>query len=120
MSLRALSFRVLPETEWTSYFDQASKRLDGERAMLEIKDLPIGDRRQARCLPLYGFAYDAKGKTLEIAMDGLDHLIEAPRQIAVSEGPDGLESIEVIDAHKQTQIVTIVKPLRTTRRHQAS
>jgi len=112
--------RVLPETEWTSHFDQASKRLDGERAMIEVKDLPFGDRRQARCLPLYGVTYDSKDKTLEIAMDGLDHLIEAPRQIVVSEGPGGLESIEITDAQKQTQIVTIVKPLRTIRRRQAT
>jgi hypothetical protein len=115
-----MSLRALPETEWTTYFDLASKRLDGERAMLDVKGLPIGDRRQARCLPLYGVTYDPKDKTLQIAMDGLDHSIDAPRQIVVSEGPDGLESIEITDAQRQKQIVTIVKPLRTTRRHQAT
>jgi hypothetical protein len=31
-------------------------------------------------------------------MDGLDHSIGAPRQIVASEGPNGLESIEIIDA----------------------
>ena len=115
-----MSPRVLRETVWTSYFDLASKRLDGERAMIEVKNLTFGDRRQARCLPLYGVTYDSKDKTLEIAMDGLDHLIEAPRQIVVSEGPGGLESIEITDTQKRTQIVMIVKPLRTIRRRQAT
>ena len=112
-----MTTRALPKAEWSGYFDQISKHLIGEKAMVEIQGLEfIGDRRQARCLPLHGLTYDAKDDILQVAMDGLDHLIHAPREIVVSDGPDGLEGLKIVDASKQTQTVTLVKPLRYRRR----
>ena len=49
-----MTLRELPKAEWRPYFDQVSKHLIGERAMVEIKGLAFGDRRLARCLPLIG------------------------------------------------------------------
>jgi len=111
-----MTLRELPKAEWRPYFDQVSKHLIGERAMVEIKGLAFGDRRLARCLPLIGITYDGKDNILEVAMDGIDHLIHAPRKIIVSDGADGLESIEVVNAKQQSQVVTLVKPLRYRRR----
>jgi hypothetical protein len=45
----------LPKTQWGPFFDQISRDLDGERAVVEIQGIEfIGDHRQARCLPLLG------------------------------------------------------------------
>jgi hypothetical protein len=109
--------RKLPASEWRSYFDQISKALAGERALVEIEGLMFGDRLQARCLPLIGIIYDSKADVLEIAMEGLDHLIHRPREIFVSEGTEGLERVDIVDDGQQKQNVRLVKPLRYTRRH---
>ena len=112
-----MTLRELPKAEWQPYFDQVSKHLIGERAMVEIKGLAFGDQRLARCLPLIGITYDGKDNILEVAMDGLDHLIHAPHKIIGSDGADGLESIEVVvNASQQSQVVTLIKPLRYRRR----
>jgi uncharacterized protein DUF5335 len=104
--------RALPTLEWQSYFDQISKSLEGERALVEIEGLMFGDRMQARSLPLIGITYDSKDDILEIAMEGLDHLIHRPREIVVSEGAEGLERLDIIDSGAQKQNIRLVKPLR--------
>ena len=71
---------------------------------------------QARCLPLIGITYDFKDDILEIAMEGLDHLIHRPREIVVSEGAEGLERLDIIDSGDQKQNIRLVKPLRYTHR----
>ena len=44
-----------------------------------------------------GIVYDAGNDLVEIALENLDHLIRAPREIYVEEGPSGLASMEVVD-----------------------
>ena len=108
--------RALQMPEWQAYFDEISKSLEGERALVEIEGLAFGNRMQARCLPLFGITYDSKDDILEIAMEGLDHLIHRPREIVVSEGAEGLERLDIVDDSDQKQNIRLVKPLRYTRR----
>jgi hypothetical protein len=108
--------RQLPISEWQVYFDQLSKALVGKWALVEIEGLIFGDRVQARCLPLIGITYDFRDDILEIAMEGIDHLIHHPREILVSEGAEGLERLDVIDSARQKQNVRLVKPLRYVHR----
>jgi hypothetical protein len=108
--------RALQSPEWQAYFDEISKSLAGERALVEIEGLAFGDRTQARCLPLIGITYDSRDDILEIAMEGLDHLIYRPRQIVVSEGAEGLERLDIIDSDDQKQNVRLVNPLRYAHR----
>jgi hypothetical protein len=108
--------RSLPAPKWQAYFDEISKCLAGERAFVQIEGLAFGDQTQAKCLPLIGLTYDPKGGLLEIAMEGLDHLIHRPREIVVSEGAEGLECLSIIDSHDQKQNIRLVKPLRYAHR----
>jgi hypothetical protein len=87
-----------------------------ERALVEIEGLTFGGRMQARCLPLIGITYDFRDDILEIAMEGIDHLIHHRREILVSEGAEGLERLDVIDSARQKQDVRLVKPLRYAHR----
>jgi len=110
------TMRELQKSEWQSYFDRISKALIGERALVEIEGLLFGDRRQARSVPLIGITYDSKDDILQVAMEGLDHLIHRPREIHVSEGAEGLDMLEIVDVDQQRQSVRLVKPLRYPRR----
>lgn len=111
-----MSLRTLEKPEWKAYFDHLSKNLIGERAEVEIAGLALGDRIEARWIPLFGITYESKGDVLEIAMQGLDHLIHRPRDIVVTDSPEGLESMEINDAEGRKQIVKLMKPLRYPRR----
>lgn len=108
--------RTLPKSEWNAYFDHLSKHLIGERAEVEIAGLASGDHIEARWVPLIGITYESKGDVLEIALEGIDHLIHQPRNIVVTDNPEGLESMEVVDSEGCKQVVKLMKPLRYPRR----
>jgi hypothetical protein len=115
-----MTVRALDKLEWKAYFDHLSKNLIGERAEIEIAGLALGDRIEARWVPLIGITYESKGDILEIALEGLDHLIHRPRGIVVTDGAEGLESMEIEDSGGGKQVVKLMKPLRYPRRVIAS
>ena len=108
--------RTLPKSEWKTYFDHLSKHLIGERAEVKIAGLASGDHIEARWVPLIGITYEPKGDVLEIALERLGHLIHQPRDIVVTDSPEGLESMEVVDFEGSKQAVKLMKPLRYPRR----
>jgi hypothetical protein len=101
----------IEKPEWETFFDTLSKGLLGMRAEIEVASLALGDRIEAEWLPLLGIAYDRKDDVLEIALDGLDHLIHKPRELYADWGAGGLLSFEVIDADGVQQIIMLREPL---------
>ena len=107
----AMAIRVLSKPQWHGYFDRMSTALIGKRAEIEIASLDLGDQIEAEWLPLLGITYDPKSDIVEIAMEGLDHLIPKPRQIFVDEGLGGLASFGVVDHAGVRHIVQLREPL---------
>jgi hypothetical protein len=106
---------ILAETEWGSYFDRMAKGLLGKQAEIEVTGLRFGDQIATRWLPLLGITYDPKGDLVEIALEGLDHLIHRPEAISVEEGPEGLTALEIVDGDQRRQLVKLRVPLMLTR-----
>lgn len=103
--------RKLEKPEWRSYFDRMSKGLDGKRAEIEVASLGLGDQVAARWVPLIGIVYDHKDDIVEVALEGLDHLIWKPRTIYVEDDAGELTGFEVIDAEGTRQIVKLKEPV---------
>jgi hypothetical protein len=72
--------------------------LEGKQAELEVASLALGNQVQAEWLSLYGITYDPKDDLVEVALEGLDHMIRNPREIYVESGAGTLESLEIVDA----------------------
>ncbi len=103
--------RKLEKSQWHAYFDRMSKALVGKRAEIEVASPKLGDQIAAEWLPLLGITYDPKNDVLEIALEGVDHLIHKPREIYVEEQGLELSSLEVVDAEGVRQIVVLRDPL---------
>lgn len=103
--------RKLDKAEWHAYFDRVTKSLVGKRAEIEVESLDLGAEIEAEWLLLLGITYDPKSDTLEIALDGVDHLIAKPREIYVEETATGLSNLAITDADGVSQIVTLRDPL---------
>src|SRR5215210_6270415 len=93
--------KKLEKSIWRSYFDTVSKALVGKRVEIEVASLKLGDQIEAEWLPLIGITYDPKDDLIEVALEGVDHLIYKPREIW----------IEVVDGDGVRQIVTLSDPL---------
>ncbi|WAS99362.1 DUF5335 family protein [Nannocystis punicea] len=102
--------KQLPVHEWKTYFDGFTrKHLRPEAAgivTIQAVSLQIGDQVFAQNARLLGIAYDPHGKTLEVQLEGSDHLVFRPAEVWVLEGdrddviatfelvrPDGIKEI---------------------------
>ena len=106
-----MTIRKLEKSKWRLFFDGISKLLEGKRAEIEVASLALGDQIEAEWLPLLGITYDPKNDILEIALDGLDHLISRPRKIYIDDSAGVLSSLEVIDGDGVSQIIQLREPL---------
>jgi hypothetical protein len=91
----------------TPFFDVISKLLEAKVAEVEVASLDLGDQTQAEWLPLLGITYDPRDDVVDIALDGLDHMIRKPREIYLDNGAAGLTSLEIVDADGVRQLVKL-------------
>jgi hypothetical protein len=106
-----MATRKLDKSEWRAFCDRLSKGLIGKQAEIEIASLTLGSQVQGEWLPLRGIVYDPKSDAIEIALDGLDHLINRPRELYVDVGPGGMLNLEIVDSGGARQIVKLRDPL---------
>jgi hypothetical protein len=102
-----MTVQKLDKGQWRSFFDRLSKGLDGKEAEIEVASLSLGDQVEADWLPLLGIVYDPKSDVIEVALDGLDHMIHKPREIYIDGGAQTLTSVEIVDAEGTKQIVKL-------------
>jgi hypothetical protein len=105
------NIRALPRAEWRVYCDRISKQTAGRRVELDVASLELGDRVEARWLPLRGLVFDPRGNVLEIALDGVGHSIWAPRDIQVEETERGLVAIEIVAVDGTVETLRFREPL---------
>ena len=71
----------LEKAQWRPFLDTVSKLLEAKEAEIEVASLKLGDQVQAKWLPLIGITYDPKDDVVEVALEGLDHMIHRPREM---------------------------------------
>ncbi|HEY7661482.1 MAG TPA: DUF5335 domain-containing protein [Xanthobacteraceae bacterium] len=106
-----MTTRKLDKQQWRTFFDGVSTMLEGKEAEIEVASLRLGDQVEAEWLPLIGITYDPNDDVLEVALEGLDHLIPKPREIYVEDGVEGLAALEVVGADNTRQIIKLRDPL---------
>ena len=102
--------RRILRSDWSRYFDLTSPLLIGKRVDVEIDSMDLGSQVVAHWLPLLGLVYDPRGDILEIALDGLDHIIYGPREIYVDDSPFGATTLAVTDHDGVMRIITLTDP----------
>ena len=105
-----MATRKLDKLEWRAFCDRLSKGLIGKQAEIEVALLDLGDQIEAEWVPLIGLVYDPKDDIVEVAVEGLDHLIHKPRELYVENGI-GVASLGIVDADGVMQIVKFKDPM---------
>lgn len=106
-----MAVQKLEKETWRPVLDAISKLLPNKVAEVEVASLKLGDQVEAEWLPLIGVTYDPKDDIVEIALEGLDHMIQHPREIYFSDDGGTLTSLEIVDAEGEKQIVKLKDPL---------
>ena len=106
-----MTTRKLDKKEWRTFLDGVATMLEGKQAEIEVASLALGDQVQAAWLPLIGISYDPNDDIVEVALEGLDHLISKPREIYVEDGDEGIVALEIVDGDDEHQIVRLRDPI---------
>ena len=106
-----MTARKLDKRQWSTFFNGVTRMLEGKQAEIEVASLRLGDQVEAEWLPLLGIAYDSKDDIVEVALEGLDHLIPNPREIYVDDDPLGLLTFEIVNADDAREIIRFRNPL---------
>lgn len=98
----------LEKERWHDYFDNFSRVMDTVPATLEVVAETIGDQVEAESKTLKGITYDPKDDVLELQLgDELDHLIQGPKEISITEDDNGFSAMEAIDNNGAKHILTL-------------
>ncbi|TWA53175.1 hypothetical protein FBZ84_13328 [Azospirillum baldaniorum] len=106
-----MALQKLGKAEWHSFLDYLSKGLVGKHTEIEVTSLALGQQIEAKWLPLLGIVYDHKDDVIEIALEGVDHMVNRPRELYVDLAVGNLASLEIVDADDNRQIITLRDPL---------
>lgn len=106
-----MSVHQVEKNNWKAFFDTLTRTLVGKRAEVEVASLDLGDQIEAEWLPLIGIAYDPKDDLIEVALEGLDHMILKPREVYVDFNVGGLIGLAVIDSDHVRQIIKLKDPV---------
>jgi hypothetical protein len=97
---------------WATFLETITNSLIGKQAEIEVISLNLGDQIEAEWTPLIGISYDRKNDLIEIALEGLDHMVRSPRELYIDYAIGELATaIEIIDADDNRQIVRFKDPL---------
>jgi Family of unknown function (DUF5335) len=106
-----MTARKLNKKEWKPFFEGLSKVLGTKEAEIEVLSLNIGDQVEAEWMQLIGLTYDPKDDLLDVALEGLDHLIPRPREIYVEDGGIGLASVAAVDGEGNRHVIKLRDPI---------
>src|SRR5215471_16165184 len=96
-----MAARKLNKSEWEPALDALSHELESDEAEIEIASATLGLQTQTEWVPLIGVTYDPEDDLVEVALEGLDHLIHHPREIYFDTVGDDLLSVLVVDSEGQ-------------------
>jgi hypothetical protein len=106
-----MTLTQLAKPQWQSYFDKVAKAMGAKLVQVEVTGLGLGDQVQVEWLPLIGISYDPKDDILAVAVEGIEHNIQHPKQIHVEQDMESLHSIEAVDADGDHHILLLKDPL---------
>ncbi len=101
----------LGKSHWQSYFDRVSRALGAKQAHLEVAGLGLGAQLQAEWVPLVGISYDPRRDELRLTLEGIEHVVRQPKEIAVEQDVETLYSVEAVDAEGERHILLLRDPL---------
>ena len=95
--------KLIPREHWAEYFDSLSKRFfrddQPEVATIAVTSRLAGDRTAVHGARIIGITYDRHDDVLDVALEGVDHLVYRPTEIRVIEDTDGFVR-ELMVKHK--------------------
>jgi hypothetical protein len=99
--------QAIAKSEWALYCDNISKALESSDAEIEVSSLELGDQPETDWLPFIGISYDPNDDIIDIALEGLDHIINHPREMRAELTTGGLKALQIKDSDGVQHLVKL-------------
>ena len=99
--------QAIDKAEWERYCENVSKALAASDAEVEVVSPEFGAQVEAEWLPFIGITYDPKDDIFDIALEGVDHIIEHPRALNVEAEPGSLSALDITDQEGMHHLVRL-------------
>jgi hypothetical protein len=99
--------QAIAKSEWERYCDSISKALEDSDAEIEVSSLELGDQPESDWLPFFGISYDPNDDVIDIALEGIDHIINHPKEVRAEMGGGGLQALQIKDSDGVQHIVKL-------------
>ena len=109
--------QAIEKSEWPYFCERMTSALDSAEAEVEVASLELGDQIETEWLPLIGITYDPNDDLFDIALEGIDHLVEHPQQLRVDGPPGALSALEIVDSNGIQHLVKLRDALMLPRAH---
>lgn len=103
--------RRIDKAQWRDFLVGVTQDLVGAHAETEVAGLVLGRRIDVEWLGLFGLNYEPRADAIEVALDGLDHLVHAPRELWADLDESGLKVLEIVGADGTRQVIRLREPL---------
>jgi len=101
-----MGVRVLPKSDWSTFFSELHKEVEGKEIKIEIIGETLGDQVLVRSATLIGATYEPREDALEISVKGMTHVVDRPQKISVLDENGTVCAIDVIDIGARHQLMT--------------
>lgn len=106
-----MTIRQIPLERWQPVLDGLSRSCEGREVEIEVSGIDVGAQIQAGWTRLVGITYDSADDSLEVAVEGLVHVLRGPQAIAVDSDAGGsVRSLAATDPEGRTHRVRIRQP----------
>ena len=89
--------QAIDRAQWERYCERVSKALEASEAEVEVSSPELGVQMEADWLPFIGISYDPNDDIIDIALEGVDHIIEHPRELSTEEELGTLSALQITD-----------------------
>ena len=106
-----MAIKKLGKEFWGLCLNQFSTQMPVQLAEVLVESLALGSQVEAEWVRIFSINYDHKDDIIVIALEGLDHIIHAPKTIFVDDSEGQVTSVEIIDLDDVRHLVQLRKPL---------
>jgi hypothetical protein len=103
--------QAIDRAEWEHYCERVSKALATTEGEIEVDSLALGSQVETRWLPFIGISYDPNDDVIDVALEGVDHIVEHPRELRAETDIGGLQAIQIIDREGMQHLVRLRQAL---------
>ena len=89
--------QAIDKAEWEHYCERVSQAAAASEAEIEVDSPRLGAQVEAEWLPFIGISYDPEDDIIDIALEGVDHIIEHPRALNVEAELGNLSALDITD-----------------------